>query len=498
MGQNFSHLFNSIRKLLIAFVMFTLCRVLFVLFNLEHFESIEFSAFFYGLRFDMVAIAFLLAPMLILALIPAPFRNFKPYQKTVSSLFYIALFSGLALNLIDLAYFDFTLKRTTANLFGMISTGDDFWTLLPDYIIDFWYAYLVLAILIFVSVKVHKRMRHVIAPYQPYTGKDYLHHTIVFVVSMGVLVLGMRGGFQYKPLSIINAGQYVSAQNIPIVLNTPFAVMKTISSNSIDEKEFFSDNQLEQIYTPEQLITGDGDFKGRNVVIVVLESFSKEYIGNLNDGNGHTPFLDSLMVESYVFTNAYANGQRSIESLPCIYAGLPQLMNSSYITSNYASNQLNGLPDLLKENGYTTSFYHGGANGTMGFNGFTGMVGIDEYKGMNEYPEQLRKDHYDGKWGIFDEPYLAYFANELSKKKQPFFSSIFTLSSHHPYSIPKKHANKFPKGNLAIHESIGYADFALKQFFSSIQNEPWFKNTLFRFLLQIMPHCLKQPTTKQS
>ncbi len=154
-------------------------------------------------------------------------------------------------------------------------------------------------------------------------------------------------------------------------------------------------------------------------------------------------------------------------------------MATPYVISNQAGNQLEGLPQLLKEEGYNTSFYHGGANGTMGFNGFVGAIGIDNYFGLNEYP--TKEKDYDGFWGIFDEPYLQYYAAELNKKQEPFFSTVFTVSSHHPYTIPKEHINKFPKGNLPLHETVGYTDYSLKLFFETAKKMPWFNNTIFVF-----------------
>ena len=481
MAQYFSYLKVLCKKLALAFFVFSLCRIIFFLFYTQHFNDVSFSIFIYGIRFDLVAISFLFAPVVLLDLLPFKFRNFKWYKKLSNTIYFIAIFVGIALNMLDVGYFEYTLKRTTADLFDLVSEGDDFWTLLPHYIIDFWYAYLALAILFYITVKIYKFwIKTDSFSSNLYTKKEYVIHSSIFVGFIGLLIIGMRGGVQYKPINIVNAAQYTESQNIPIVLNTPFTLMKTISKESIEIPAYFEEDKLTNIYNPEHFIIGDGKYSGKNIVFVILESFSKEYIGYLNN-KGYTPFLDSLMSYSYVYTNAYANGQRSMESLPSILAGLPQLMNTPYISSVYSSNKLDGLPMLLKKQGYNTSFYHGGANGTMGFNGFTKIVGIDNYYGMNQYPKDLLEKDYDGLWGIFDEPYLRYYADELNKKKQPFFSAIFTLSSHHPYTIPKKHANQFPKGNLAIHESIGYTDYSLKQFFAKATKMNWFKNSVFVF-----------------
>ncbi len=479
MTQYANHLILLIKRLGIAFLAFTLCRILFYSFNSVHFSDVSVDLFFYGIRFDIVAIAFIYAPLILLHLIPFPFKNYNWFQKILTITFYTVNTLAVAINLIDVAYFDFTLKRTTTDFFGMIGTGDDFFKLLPHYIIDFWYNYILFAILLFISWLLNKKFCKSDRMFYSFRTKDYIFQSIIFITFSTLTVFGMRGGFQYKPIDIVNAGQYAKAQNIPIVLNTPFTIIKTMLIDNIETITYFSDEEVEAIYTPKTLIKENGTHKGNNVVLIILESFAKEYVGGFNDGDGYTPFIDSLLNKSYVFTNAYSNGSRSIEALPCILAGVPQLMAEPYVLSNYAGNQIQGFPELLKKEGYNTSFYHGGANGTMGFNGFVGVAGIDNYFGLDEYPSK-EKD-YDGLWGIFDEPYLQYFASELSTKQEPFFSSIFTVSSHHPYTIPKEHVSKFPKGDLPLHETVGYTDYALKRFFETAKKMPWFNNTLFVF-----------------
>lgn len=479
MNSYFDNLILLLKKLGIAFLIFTLCRILFLLFNNVHFIDISIGLFFYGLRFDLVSISYLFAPLIFLHILPLPIRHYKWYQKLLAIAFYFGISIAIILNLIDVAYFDFTLKRTTTDFFGMVGTGDDFFNLLPHYIIDFWYDYILLIGLIFTSIYLHKNYCSDTVKSCKYALKDYLVHIVILISFSGLTIVGMRGGAQHKPLDIVNAGQYAKAQNIPIILNTPFTILKTILIDNIELKSYYSEAEIETIYTPKTILNNYSKHKGKNVVLIILESFAKEYVGGFNNGNGYTPFIDSLLMDSYAFNNAYANGGRSIEALPCILAGLPQLMATPYVISNYAGNQLSGLPKHLKMDGYNTSFYHGGANGTMGFNGFAGVAGVDNYFGLNEYPN--KGDDYDGSWGIFDEPYLQYFAKELNEKPEPFFSSIFTVSSHHPYTIPKQHTGKFPEGNLPLHETVGYTDYALKQFFKSAQQMPWFNNTIFVF-----------------
>src|SRR6267378_3616529 len=134
------------------------------------------------------------------------------------------------------------------------------------------------------------------------------------------------------------------------------------------------------------------------------------------------------------------------------------------------------MASILGEKGYSTSFYHGGTNGTMGFDAFSRLAGFDTYYGRNEYNNE--KD-FDGNWGIWDEEFFRYFAHNLDGTKQPFFSTVFSLSSHHPFALPSRYQGKFKEGSLPIHKSIRYTDYSLQQFFKTAASMPWFSNTLF-------------------
>src|SRR5690606_23551254 len=213
----------------------------------------------------------------------------------------------------------------------------------------------------------------------------------------------------------------------------------------------------------------------------ILESFSREYIGSFNPGldegnyKGYAPFLDSLKKHSLAFDNAYANGRKSIEALPSVISSIPGI-NEPFVLGYYSGNRINSIGGLLKQKGYHTSFFHGAPNGSMGFSSYIKMAGIDHYYGKNEYNNDA---DFDGIWGIWDEPFLQYFARTLNTFPQPFFSAVFSLSSHHPFEVPEQYEGKFPKGTLPVHQGIGYTDMALKKFFAAASKMPWYKNSLF-------------------
>ena len=471
--------------ILILVFLFTISRIIFYSANLHFFKGIDFFDFLKiltgGIRFDIASIFMINFAYILLQLIPIKLRFKHWYQKTLKILFYTTNSIALTVNFIDVVYFRFTLKRTTSDIFNYLSVGGDFKKLIPQFITDFWYIPLICVVFIIAFIRLSnivKVKKNIIIS----KTRNYLSQSVFFIIIMILLVIGIRGGLQLKPLDIINASKYAENKNVPLVLNTPFVIIKTIGLSALSNKVYFKNtNELSKIYNPIFVANTEDsvhDFRKLNVVIIILESFSQEHIGALNNIKGYsgfTPFLDSLIKKS-VYVKGFANGKRSIEGIPAILASIPTLMNEAYITSMYAGNKINSLASLLKIKGYNTSFYHGGSNGTMGFEAFTKIAGFDTYYGRNQYDNE--KD-YDGKWGIWDEPFLQNYAKQLNATPQPFLSSVFTLSSHHPYKVPEKYKGKFRKGHLEIQESIMYADYSLKKFFETASKMPWYDSTLF-------------------
>lgn len=475
------HLKLLFKRIVLVLAAFECTRILFIIFNYYQFTPVSYSqlasSLFWGLRFDFAVIFYLNIFFIALHLIPGNYKNNKKYQFYVKLLFVFVNGILLLPNLVDCAYFHYLNKRTTADFFKLFEMGNDVTTLLPQYLKDFWYV-----LLLWIGAVLGLWFLYP----KSSTAPGYISNTKTvhydFQIGVAILIFGiffsLARGFEYKPLRIISAVDYVEPKYAPWVLNTPFTILNTYNISQVQEKKYFSKAESEKIFSPVKQYLSTTKFRKYNVVIIILESFSKEYIGALNHGNGYTPFFDSLLRKGMICTQAFANGKRSIEAVPSIIAGLPSLMNEAYISSNYAANNINSMATLLNPLGYYSAFFHGGSNGTMGFDKFAKAAGFHAYFGRKEYNDE--KD-FDGNWGIFDEPFLQYFARSMNHFKEPFFTCCFTLSSHHPYPVPKKYKGKFKKGELEIHESIGYADFALRKFFQTASTMPWYKNTLFVF-----------------
>jgi phosphoglycerol transferase MdoB-like AlkP superfamily enzyme len=473
--------------------MLTLTQIVFYFINAAFFNIVSVSDFFSiaagFFRYAFATISVYLLPYLLLSLLPFTIKQRRWYRTITNFLYIIATEFMMFVSCIDMGYYRFTFKRMTSDIIRYLGIGGDFGELIPQFIRDYWLIVVVFTVanVIFIILYRYINKKHNVEEMNC-NKKWFIVQTVVFLISCGILFVASRGGLQVRPINLMQASLYSSTQNSAFVLNTPFTLYRTLGKTGVDKVSYFKNEaELEALFTPvykpqsstwaDTLFTQKLEVGKTNVVVIILESFSAEYFNVYNHGicPSYTPFLDSLAKQSIVF-QGLANGKKSIDGIPAVVSGLPLLMEESYITAKYGMNRLGSFASILKDYGYTTAFFHGGYNGSMNFNVFTKHVGFDAYYGMNEYNN---KKDYDGNWGIFDEPFLQYIVKQLNTFDKPFAVAEFTISSHHPYTIPPKYKGKFPKGNLITHETTGYADHALRQFFASAAKEDWFKNTLF-------------------
>lgn len=425
------------------------------------------SAFVTGLLFDASTIAYLYAPFTLLSLLPIAFQKKPVYQQALRILFLTTTAAVVLANLADAIYFKFSRKRSGIEIFSMLSDESN---PVGGYFITYWpWLLIILGILLITFYFYVYGIPDLVK-----SKKKWWFYLVVLITVM----LSARGSIGLKPLRTFDAARFVPASFVPVTVNTPFNLMSTLQGTSLDKIEYFSDSLTNKILNPERFYFSSKTPPNQpNIVLIILESFSRDYCGYLMDTSLYTPFLDSLSKKSMYFTNAYANGNISIHGLPAIMAGIPNFMEVPYINSSYQNNKIKNIGGLLGRINYESHFYHGADNGTMGFQNFLKISGWQNYNGKNQYPEFERD--YDGSWGVFDGPYFQHFAQELKAKKQPFIASVFSLSSHEPYPLPKGYENRYKPGVRKIHTNIQYTDEMLKAFFHKAQKEDWYKNTLF-------------------
>lgn len=467
------------RSIFLLLTFYTALRVAFLFFNKHSLLKFDMGSllqsFFGGLRFDVSAILMINA-LFLLCVFFAP-QNIlrKPnYFYFLKCIFFLFNAPFIIANLIDCEYFKFTGNRM--NLQVLFLRREAFHQL-DQFIINYLSITVLVVFFLFglyyffpkldaSQIKAESWQRQIVKMF------------FSLILLAPCLVFGIRGGFQPKPLQPIHAYSLSGVTDLGVLtLNSTFTILKTRKINVIKPVQYFSDEKVvfHQL-RPNPLSRKLAAHKTQNVVILVLESFGTEFWGAANNGNGFTPFLDSLAENGLFFKNNYANGRRSIDALPAILFGVPSFMEVPIVKTNYYANQWNGLGHIAKKNGIHVSFFHGAPKGTMYFDAISAMAGIDDYYPYEKYPNTA---DFDGHWGIYDEPFLQFMVQKLNSHPQPFISTVFTISSHQPYQVPEQYKNAFPKGRMPIHQSIGYVDFALKKFFESAQKQPWYKDTLF-------------------
>ncbi len=486
MYDYFQRIIFLFKRLLLVLLVFFFARLFFYVFNYSTFAGIGIAKlsglFLLGVRFDLSVIVYFNILFILIHIFPFGNPLSAKWMGKFLKIYLVIINSLLVfVDMSDAIYFHFTQKRSTADVFRFIFLSDDVKVLLPKFLYDYWYVPVFWIIIMLALWKIYPDMIN--RQNTKHTNKSKVTTLALkffaFVILLSLFIVGGRGGLQLKPLTIIDASKQASAENIPLVLNTPFSIMTTLGRRELVPKVYFSEKKCQQIYPVLHWFKKSDTVKAqkrKNVVVLLLESFSREYIGFYNNYKGYTPFLDSLMHHAIVFDNMFSNGLRSIDAIPAIVTGIPALMNEPLITSYYSSNKMLSLPEILEKEGYYTAFFHGGTNGTMNFNGFASYVGFDDYFGRTEYNND--KD-YDGSWGIYDEHFLQFVARKLNSARRPFFAFEFTLSSHYPYRIPDEYKGKFKAGPLKIHKVIRYTDFALRRFFQTVSKMPWYNNTLF-------------------
>lgn len=483
----------TLYNLILVYVLFTITRLLFYFFNMSLFPGVDTGTLLRmmvgGLLFDTSAILYTNLLYIILMLLPFTFVAGKLYQAIVKYFFILTNAVAIGANCADVFYYRFAFRRTTASVFSEFVHEENKGRFAWQFLVEYWYMFLIWLMLIGAMAWAYRRI------YDYYKAKSlrehlvYAGHGLLVLVLSGVLILGgLRGGFRHstRPITLSNAGQFVNNPNeIAVVLNTPFAIYRTLGKKPLSYAHYFEDDQeLIQVYNPIHLGQDSLDFQPLNVVVIILESMGREYIGRYNthllDGNdyeSYAPFLDSIIDHSLMFRHSFSNGRKSIDVLPAVLTSIPMIVEP-YVLTPYASNKINSLGSLLAEKGYHTSFFHGAPNGSMGFQAFINICGIGQYYGMSEYGN--RKD-FDGFWGIWDEEFLQFYADQMERFPEPFFSGIFTTSSHHPYNLPERYKGVFPEGKHPMHACAGYTDHALKMFFEKARQMPWYDNTLFVF-----------------
>ena len=478
-------------RLTLAYIFYFLSRLSFYSFNKAHLhiEGIAdfFRLAFYGLLFDTTAIIYVNLLFIFLSVLPLLINTKKSFQKVLFWVYFACNIPAYLLNFIDIVYFSYNKTRLTTNDWALVENEHNLLTLLLGFLVQYWVIFTVFLVLILLWIFLYKKV-HVREEEVTHRRPYFITSAIVLVLLTPTLIFGIRG-FSFKagviPLTVMDASKYArDISQVNILLNTPFTIFRTMGKNKgFKEFKFTTDAYIGENIKPIKQY-GRQVKDQPNIVVIILEGMGAEYFGVMNQHThipnyrSHTPFLDSLARQGYYFTNIFSNSIHSIEGISAVTAGMPTFQ-TAWVRSGYAQRKVASLPEIARSLGYQTLFAHGATNGSMNFDGYTHQIGYQTYLGRTEFNDDR---YYNGSWGIDDEPFLQYFAKNINQMKRPFLATVFTLSSHGPYTVPDKYKNQFNTGDIPMHNVTEYTDLSLLKFFNTIKKEDWYANTIFAII----------------
>lgn len=474
-------------RLLAILAALSISRWLVYLFNLQFFHQLSlgesFGLYLKGMRFDLSVIMALNLPLILYYCFPSRRIINKVAQRVIDLVYIVTNGVAIFLNFMDIVCFHFFGKHLTASFFRQLGRSEELsWGIIGQVVFDYWYLIVIFALFILV-INVIMRNTRLRQPVKE-AERGWLPRQVVSLVAMLTLAFVVwRGGLQAEPIGMATARRYTDPQNAPILLNTPFCLAKG-SDVQLQERHQFDwqpNLVMHEGLAANRFVATDtlaADTVQANVVLVIMKSVGQEMIGYYNPKRRFslTPFLDSLLAQSLTF-DGRSNSRRSLEAFPALLASLPSLMNTSFLSSPYAKNDFDAFSQHLQKQGYNTVFMHGGTNGVMGFADFSRRAGFKNYFGRTEYGDD---GDYDGRWGIYDGPFLQYAAHALNRLHGPFATAIYMLSSRYPYKVPADFT--FPEESYywtGFEKTVHYSDCALRDFFRTASRMPWFSNTLF-------------------
>ncbi|SKC06805.1 LTA synthase family protein [Dyadobacter psychrophilus] len=326
----------------------------------------------------------------------------------------------------------------------------------------------------------------------------FIYTIPVFLILSASLIIPIRGGLQLAPMN--ESAVFFSDKSFAnyAAVNVPWNFMSSLLNATYSKKNpfvYFDESQADQLVkslyradsTSEQVVKA-----GKiNVVVIIWESFTAKVAGSLNGLQNVTPQFDQLAKVGMLFTQMYASGNRSDKGMVAILSGYPAQPTNSIIKIPKKTFSLPSLPKVFHKNGWYTSFYYGGETEFANMKSYFLQQDFDQIIDKNDFDE---KD-MNSKWGAHDHIVLDRLMDDLDKQKQPFFSTLFTLSSHEPFEVPVKTVIKGNDSEQLFLNAHHYTDASIGDFIKNAKTKPWWDNTL---IIIIADHGHPLPETDRT
>lgn len=460
------------------------------------------QAFYIGLRYDINVLMYFLVPLIIISHLPWVGSEDNRFSRIAISAITIIVLSLCSFSLL----MDVENLRTVNERFFMADleylqdTQDSFEVMISGFnLIPYTIIWLLItAVLIWL---VRRAGKGLIAPNSSPSVIAKIMGPLVLITV--ILTVGLSG---FTTLRWGNAYFSKHQKLNELALNGPYVLYYSYRHIKKQQTEGIAalgaGSREEAVEKARQLIAGDpfifvdggegivtrelsGDpvFKPYNIVLIIMESFSANYIGALGAENSLTPYFDRLADKGLLFTNFYANGHRTSRGLPALLMSYPDyLPGESFMRSiAYRNKQFSSLADMLKKEGFYNYYVTGGRIGFDNQEGFMRKHGFDRLVGFTDFNIFTESEKKGLTWTVPDEVIFDHAHNtfmELSRKKQNFLGVVLTLSNHRPFMLPEHFMETAP--DMSEEQLVFmYSDWALGQFMAEAEKSEYFNNTIF-------------------
>jgi len=496
---------------LFSLLMFAALRCLLLYRNNELLEGIPgvdiAMSFLIGARFDLMVVCDILLPLAIALALPNGLG-----KRTLAFLWLIPTFAiTIFLGVVELDFYHEFHNRLNSIAFHYLqedaaTVSSMIWNGFP--VVRYLLLWLVLvAIYVYVLKFISKLTTPDVVKTTP-----FLIRISATVLVLALLVIGARGATirSGPPLRWGDAFHSTHLFANHLALNGTFTIVKAMGNASHEakgEKWLRSFPAGEALETTRQMILTNRDVllkaetrkvlrrsvpqtspvsnNIKNVVVILMESFSGKFVGALGHDYNITPEFDNLVGEGLLFENFFSNGTHTHQGVFATFASFPNLPGFEYLMQQpQGGNAFSGLPALLKREKFNDLYVYNGDFTWDNQEGFFRNQGLTNFVGRHDY---VNPKFQDRTWGVSDEDMFSRAVEELDKidSEQPFFAMVQTLSNHTPYALPEKLpvAPVTDMGEYSEHlTAMRYSDWALGEFFKAIRYKPFYNETLFVIL----------------
>lgn len=473
-----SPLKTTLQRVAVMTAVLWVSRWAFFVYNYKHFARIDnidiVKIFAYGLRFDVSTIIYLNFVYFGWYLFVFYNYNYKKAVQTIDKTVFVVINAFIVLvSLWDIAYFPILKRRTTftdtSEILEHLHTATSLMSM-------YWYFFLLIPACIYSVVYIYNRTAATALAQQQNKVNWWIR-----VSFLGALAIFARGFGEWR-ITPQNLPEYIPSAGFALTLNTPAVLVYSAARplTVLEDKHYTNLATAQTLFSIHQELRSKRPFSNKNVIVMLMESVSREYLYDEYAARPNTPFLDSLMAQSLVVPDAYANGQFSSAGFAAVVAGIPHLDTEHYQGSVYAANKLELITHILHKKGYTNNFYLAYDDYGFGLGRAAKQIyGFDNYIGRADFNDDTQ---YDGSFGIYDHAFFPFALRHITATPQPFFSVLFNVDTHFPFNAIPKYAKSYPTNGIDAGAAMTYYDGVLRTFFKDASKEAWFNNTVFVFV----------------